>query len=192
MSEVLKRIRYEFGRFRFDPHQHVLSDEQQRPVALTPRAFDMLLYLVERADQLIEKAALMKAVWPNVIVEENNLSQHLSALRRALDDGSEGERYIMTVPRRGYRFVAEVKIISAATDGAERSDRQRSRTHGRGTPHGMHSTRWSRAWIYLRSDRCLPCSLLLGTPWWAPSRPPMTSSIAFSRTPKSPAQWGCS
>jgi TolB-like protein len=108
---------YEFGRFRLDRARQQLSDGEV-PVALTPRAFDMLLYLVEHAGQLVEKAALMKAVWPKVIVEENNLSQHVSALRQALGDGSEGQRYIVTVPRRGYRFVADVRLSENATDGA--------------------------------------------------------------------------
>ncbi|MGH8218826.1 MAG: winged helix-turn-helix domain-containing protein [Steroidobacteraceae bacterium] len=121
MSELLRPVRYEFGRFRLDPHQRLLSDEQQAPVALTPRAFDLLLCLVERAGQLLDKSTLLKAVWPNVIVEENNLSQHLSALRHALGDGGDGERYIVTVPRRGYRFVAEVRITAALTSASERA-----------------------------------------------------------------------
>ena len=67
------------------------------------------MHLVEHRGKLVEKSALMKAIWPNVVVEENNLSQHLSTLRHALGDGREGRRYIVTLPGRGYRFVANVQ-----------------------------------------------------------------------------------
>lgn len=111
---------YEFGRFRLDRARQQLSDGEV-PVALTPRAFDLLLYFVEHAGQLVEKDALMKAVWPKVVVAENNLSQHVSALRQALGDGTNGERYIVTVPRRGYRFIADVRLsanVAATKAGA--------------------------------------------------------------------------
>jgi TolB-like protein len=112
------RHSYEFGRFRLDRARQQLSDGEV-PVALTPRAFDLLLYFVEHAGQLVEKDALMKAVWPKVVVAENNLSQHVSALRQALGDGTNGERYIVTVPRRGYRFIVDVRLSAnaAATKG---------------------------------------------------------------------------
>ena len=105
---------YEFGGFRLDPERQLLTALNGAPITLPPRAFDLLVHLVERHGQLAEKSVLMKAIWPNVVVEDNNLSQHLSTLRHALGDGREGQRYIVTVPGRGYRFVAEVQARQAA------------------------------------------------------------------------------
>jgi len=99
--------RYEFGPFRLDPAERLLA-RGGRPVALTPKAFDLLVYLVERAGRLVEKRELMAALWPDTVVEEANLAYTVSALRKALGDGQEGEQFIQTVPTRGYRFVAPV------------------------------------------------------------------------------------
>ena len=79
-----------------------------QPVSLTPKAFDLLVYLVERHGQLVAKKDLLSAVWPDTFVEEANLTYTISALRKALGDSQDGERYIQTVPTRGYRFVAPV------------------------------------------------------------------------------------
>jgi DNA-binding winged helix-turn-helix (wHTH) protein/Tol biopolymer transport system component len=100
--------RYEFGPFRLDPAERLLTREGQ-PAALTPKAFDLLVYLVERAGRLVEKRELMAALWPDAVVEEANLAYTVSALRKALGDGQEGEQFIQTVPTRGYRFVAAVR-----------------------------------------------------------------------------------
>ena len=78
-------------------------------MSLTPKAFDLLIYLVEHHGRLVEKSTLMSALWPDTIVEEANLAFQISALRKALDDGAEGETLIQTVPTRGYRFVGVVK-----------------------------------------------------------------------------------
>ena len=111
---------YEFGDFRLDARQRRLSHRDGTPVALTPRLVDALLYLVERPGQLLDKNELMDALWPGLVVEENNLSQAISALRRALGDESQDSRYIQTVPRRGFRFVAEVRPVrdAGASDAA--------------------------------------------------------------------------
>ena len=76
--------------------------------SLTPKAFDLLVYLVEHQGRLVEKSTLMSALWPDTIVEEANLAFQISALRKALDDGGNGETLIQTVPTRGYRFVGVV------------------------------------------------------------------------------------
>ena len=102
---------YEFGDFRLDALQRRLLRRDGTPVALTPRLVDALLYLVERPGQLLDKDALLEALWPGLVVEENNLSQAISALRRALGDESQDSRYIQTVPRRGFRFVADVQPL---------------------------------------------------------------------------------
>lgn len=108
---------YEFGPFRLDPAERLLMREGH-PVPLTPKAFDLLVYLVERAGRLVEKQALMAALWPDAVVEEANLAYNVSAVRKALGDGQEGEQFIQTVPTRGYRFVAPVREVSAAPAAA--------------------------------------------------------------------------
>src|SRR5688500_15344410 len=96
---------YVFGVFRIDVGERVLLSEKG-PVSLTPKAFDLLLFLVENSGHILDKEELMKQVWPDSFVEENNLAQNISTLRKVLDDG--GAKFIQTVPRRGYRFAAEV------------------------------------------------------------------------------------
>lgn len=99
---------YEFGPFRIDLTEHILFRESL-PVPLTPKAFDTLLALVENPGRILEKDDLMSRVWPDTIVEENNLTQNISALRKALGQNPEERTYIETIPRRGYRFVATVR-----------------------------------------------------------------------------------
>jgi adenylate cyclase len=104
---------YEFGDFRLLAAQRSLTARSDgRPIDLTQKAFDTLRYLVQHPGELLDKATLMAAVWPNVVVEENNLNQVMSALRRALGDGSGGRRFIVTVPGRGYQFVAPVHEVA--------------------------------------------------------------------------------
>ena len=108
-----EQIVYEFGDFRLDPSRQQLTCSGSL-VPLKARAFDLLVYFAEHAGELIDKAAVMRAVWPNVVVEENNLSQHLSVLRHALGEGRHGRQFIVTVPRRGFRFVAEVHQVNGS------------------------------------------------------------------------------
>ncbi len=98
---------YAFGPYRLDPDEKVLFHESQ-PVPLTPKAVETLLVLVSRHGHVVGKDELMRAVWPDTSVEENNLTQNISALRRVLVEGIEGRHFIETVPRRGYRFVGDV------------------------------------------------------------------------------------
>ncbi|MEP7243969.1 MAG: winged helix-turn-helix domain-containing protein [Gammaproteobacteria bacterium] len=81
---------------------------------LTSRALDTLLFFAQHPGQLLDKDTLMKAVWPNVIVEENNLNQSISAVRRVLGDSRDEHRFIVTVPGQGYRFVCDVKVVTDA------------------------------------------------------------------------------
>src|SRR5215469_14910833 len=111
---------YEFGEFRLLAAQRRLTARSDgRPIELTPKALDMLHFLVQHPGELLDKSTLMAAVWPNVVVEENNLNQVVSALRRALGDGSAGRRFIVTVPGRGYQFVAAVHETGDATASAQ-------------------------------------------------------------------------
>lgn len=105
--------RYAFDDFCLDSAARALS-RSGTPVALTPRVFDTLLHLLERSGELVDKDELMQAVWPSRVVEENNLNQAISALRRALGEAHGEHRYILTVPGRGYRFVAQVRSMSSA------------------------------------------------------------------------------
>ena len=111
---------YEFGLFTVQPDERLLLREG-RPVSLTPKAFDLLIQLVERPGQLVGKQELMTALWPDTFVEETNLAYTMSALRRALGDGQNGNQFIQTVPTRGYRFVSPVmRKEPAASIAADR------------------------------------------------------------------------
>ena len=110
MSRQGKQM-YEFGPFRIDVAERHLMREGNT-VPLTPKAFDTLMVLVENRGHLLEKEELMQRLWPETFVEEANLTNNISQLRKALGDDSGGHRYIETVPRRGYRFVAEVEELS--------------------------------------------------------------------------------
>jgi TolB-like protein/DNA-binding winged helix-turn-helix (wHTH) protein/Tfp pilus assembly protein PilF len=110
MGEPVPPFAFEFGEFSLDPKRGVVH-RKGRTLELTPRAFDTLLYLVEHAGQVVEKAALLGAVWPNLVVEEGNLSQTIYVIRRALGERPDEHRSIVTVPGRGYRFVADVRKV---------------------------------------------------------------------------------
>src|SRR6185295_11491010 len=98
---------YLFDGFRVDVNERLLFKDN-REVTLTPKVFDTLLVLLENSSHVMTKKELMRQVWPDSFVEENNLAQNISILRKALGKGKEGEQYIQTVPKRGYRFVADV------------------------------------------------------------------------------------
>src|SRR6476646_12153941 len=106
MSRPGKRC-YSFDAFRVDPGERLLF-KGDRQVPLTPKVFDTLLVLLENSSHVLTKQELMQQVWPDSFVEENNLAQNISILRKALGEGKEGEQYIQTVPKRGYRFVGNV------------------------------------------------------------------------------------
>lgn len=142
----------DFGPFRYDPVQRVLFRAGE-PVALPPKAVDTLHALVERRGQVVEKADLMRLVWPDCTVEEIGLARNISILRKAL--GDDAETYIETVPKRGYRF-------AASSDGrASGSDL-----------HLPHGHRWAVAavtaalflllvgvyWQFYRPSRFVPAS----------------------------------
>jgi DNA-binding winged helix-turn-helix (wHTH) protein/TolB-like protein len=101
---------YEFGDFRLDPAEHLLLRDGE-PVSLTPKTFDLLVHLVEHRGRLVSKDQLLKALWPESFVEEANLTVSISALRKALGEKRGAPQYIDTVPKKGYRFVANVAQI---------------------------------------------------------------------------------
>ena len=101
---------YEFGPFQLDPPERLLLCDGQ-PVAVPPKAFDLLVFLVERRGHLVQKEELLKTVWCGSFVEEGNLSVAVSILRKALNDDRDLHKYIETVSKRGYRFVADVRQV---------------------------------------------------------------------------------
>src|SRR5262252_5454909 len=105
---------YEFGEFQIDKGRRLLRRLDGTPVPLTPRVFETLLYMVEHHDAVLDKERIMEAVWPDSIVEENNLAQAISKLRQVLGETPGSHSYIVTVPGRGYRFVA--KVTQHSTD----------------------------------------------------------------------------
>lgn len=99
---------YEFDDFRVDAMKRLLLKGNGEPVPLTPKVFDTLLYLVRHAGKIVEKDELMREIWTDTIVEENNLSQNISILRRVLGEKRGEHRFIVTIPGRGFSFVAVV------------------------------------------------------------------------------------
>lgn len=113
MPNETKRI-FEFGEFRLDATERLLL-AQDKPLALTPKVFDLLVLMVENRGRLLEKDRLLSSLWPDTFVEEANLSVNVSTLRKTL--GPVGAGYIETVPKRGYRFTAVVREITVETPG---------------------------------------------------------------------------
>jgi DNA-binding winged helix-turn-helix (wHTH) protein len=122
---------YDFGPFRLDAREGTLLRDGQR-VHLTQRGYEALLMLIRNRDRVVDKNELLNTLWPDSDVEENNLNQLISGLRKALDDRRR-ERYIKTVPKRGYRFIAYVAEVSddAKESVAETPDVQPVNTNGR-------------------------------------------------------------
>ena len=124
MSKQEKHF-YEFGPFRLEPLKRRLLRDGE-PVAVTPKAFDTLLVLIEQSGKTIDKNELMEKVWPDAVVEENNLNQCITALRKSLGDTRHESRYIATIPSIGYRFVGEVrKVTDVVTARLEPADTTR-------------------------------------------------------------------
>ncbi len=107
---------YEFGPFRLDVAEGVLIRHGQ-PVHLTPKALKLLLVLVRRYNHIVEKDELMRQVWPDTVVEETNLAGNIHALRQILGETNGDEKYIETIPKRGYRFVAKVRRVPGRDGG---------------------------------------------------------------------------
>ena len=98
---------YEFDGYRLDPARRSLTQADGAEVKLTGRRFDTLVYLVEHAGEVVDRDAIVHAVWPRRVVEDNNLNQAIAVLRRLL-----GEQHIVTVAGRGYQFVTPVRVVN--------------------------------------------------------------------------------
>src|SRR5467141_2583211 len=108
---------YRFGQFMLDSDRRTLS-RANSPVSLTPKAFDVLLFLAKNPNRLVTKEELLQAVWGDTFVEEGNLTQYISHLRKALGDNPEDTRLIVTIARKGYQFTAGV-TVAESTDSTK-------------------------------------------------------------------------
>jgi DNA-binding winged helix-turn-helix (wHTH) protein/TolB-like protein/Flp pilus assembly protein TadD len=114
---------YQFGPFQIDKLNHVLMRDRET-LPLKPKAFDMLLLLVENRGRVLDKDELLSRLWPDTVVEESNLSQNVYLLRKVLGEKPGGEAYIATMPKRGYRFVASVREVEDADSDSTPDDSQ--------------------------------------------------------------------
>src|SRR5687768_10113702 len=122
MTSTTRRV-YEFGDFRLDPAERLLTRNNQ-PVELPPKAFDILVVLVERHGRLVRKDEFLHDLWRDTFVEEGTLKRHISALRKTLGENGENggsQRYIETLPKAGYRFAASVTILEIESPPANGS-----------------------------------------------------------------------
>jgi adenylate cyclase len=205
-----------FGDFRFSVPARELSrigkHGSATPISLGSRAADLLHLFLDRPGELISKSEIMDAVWPNVAVEESNLTVQISALRRALDDGRDGASYIQTVPGRGYRFVprgdnaiGSKTIVTTGAAGAPETDAaapssQTLRALSAVTSGGRRAVHWRRAaaglitaamvlvhWRGLSADRPLlrpepPRLSIVALPFMSESAEPKDGELAAAIT----------
>ena len=123
MEQQAKHL-YEFGSFWLDADERLLLRTGEA-VPLTPKAFDLLLALITQPGHLLEKEVLLKTVWPDSFVEENNLADNIFKLRKALGEGENGQKFIETIPKRGYRFVATVtESVADESQSVRQADNQ--------------------------------------------------------------------
>ena len=175
---------YEFGRFRLDSAERLLLRSGQ-PVSLTPKAFDLLVYLVERHGRLVTKQELMRALWSETFVEEANLTYTVSALRKALGEREgQDEQLIQTVPTRGYRFVASVTHDEELPVSSPPVDRSRGGGDGQVTAVAPRRTRERLAWIVAAVFGVVSCAMIV---LYLRAVPPAPDPLEFPIAP--PENW---
>ena len=123
LKEAAQARFYRFGEYEVDSAQRLLLRNGER-VTLTPKAFDVLLALLERHGEIVSKDELLRIVWPDTVVEEISLTRNISVLRKTLGEKPDEHNYIVTVPGTGYRFVAAVE--RADTPGGAASEKARA------------------------------------------------------------------
>ena len=168
-----------FGPFSIDIQERILEREGQ-PVALTPKAFDLLAALLEEPGQPRVQGRTLRRVWPDTFVEESNLAYNVFAVRKALGDTAEDATYIETVPKRGYRFKAPVTTVA-------RGPPRRRAAPERAAPRSL----WrSRPWTVAATVPALGLTVLMGTAWWRapwsgapPHAVPLTSLAGVLSSP---------
>jgi DNA-binding winged helix-turn-helix (wHTH) protein len=180
MSNGTKDL-YEFGAYRLDPGRKLLLRNGD-VVALTSKALEILLVLVERSERVVTKDELMKEVWPDSFVEEANLTQHISMVRKALGETPQDHRYIVTFPGQGYRFAGGVRV--ACLNGTEKVLESRfssgigiEQTEG-GPTLSTHEALVVDDGRLARDDDIHPAPVRSRTFWWAVAVAVFTLSIA--------------
>ncbi len=131
-----------FDGFRIDPAKRLLFNGDVS-IALMPKAFDTLLYLAENSGRVVGKDELLREVWSETIVEENNLTQNISVLRKVLGEGPREHRFIATVPGQGYKFVSDVRKIEQVNEPASISDEEQPEN-----ANGLFGTLKGRFWFF--------------------------------------------
>jgi TolB-like protein/DNA-binding winged helix-turn-helix (wHTH) protein len=175
---------YRFGRFALDSRKRALS-RADSPVSLTPKAFDVLLFLAQNPNRLVTREELLQAVWGDTFVEEGNLTQHISLLRKALGDNSEDTRLIVTIARKGYQFAMDVTVDEAPDTAKQTPVQVPTAPSSRGDPQPIPTSpaddaapRARRHWRNAATLAALTVVLAAGT---------YTSWRHFSRTPPPPS-----
>ena len=167
--------RYAFGDFVLEPSQQRVRHLDGATLNLTPRLFAALQLFVENPGKLLDKDALMLALWPGLVVDENSLSQVVSGLRRALADDTVGSRYIQTVPRRGFRFIAAVTLLPDQTQPEVSPPAVANEAAGKVPVVGRASER--RRWLSLALVGAAATSMG-GTALWVSRRAPAPAASA--------------
>src|SRR5262245_34343834 len=119
IPEPVRRA-YEFGPFSLDVDRRLMLKSDQ-VIPLTSKAFETLLVLVQNHSRVVEKDELLKQIWPDTVVEERNLAVNISTLRKVLGESPESHDYIVTIPGRGYRFVAPVRELRSAENSGDKT-----------------------------------------------------------------------
>ena len=177
--------RYEFGDFVLERSQMRVLQRDGVELALPPRLFNALLLFVQRPGELLDKELLMSSLWPGLVVEENNLNQVISGLRRALGDDTQSTQFIQTVPRRGYRFVAPVRAAPETQAGpAPVPD------PGPGSVPGTLVAGGRRHWLRTAGGS-VAVAAIAGVGWWqwrtgVPSAAPRTAGATLAVLPFKP------
>ena len=120
----MKTMVYSFGEFHIDRAKRVLL-RRGEPVVVSPKCLELLVFLVDNRNRLVEKEEVLQGVWPDSFVDEQNVKQNVYVLRRILGDDQNGHTFIQTIPRRGYKFIAPVIELERQVGecGAEESHR---------------------------------------------------------------------
>jgi DNA-binding winged helix-turn-helix (wHTH) protein/TolB-like protein/tetratricopeptide (TPR) repeat protein len=157
------RKRYSFGPFQLDPQQRLLTFEG-RPEHLPPRTFDLLLYLLERNNEVVDKNVLMNEVWRDTFVEDANLTVHISRIRKLLQHDARNTATIQTFPKTGYRFVAPVEVLGYGTEISANETARDAKAEQRGLQRDVKArTRPSRLSIAAVGGTALLLFLAFGS-----------------------------
>jgi Tol biopolymer transport system component/DNA-binding winged helix-turn-helix (wHTH) protein len=164
--ETGKLVSYEFEGFRVEPEKRLLWRDESK-IAITPKVFETLLIFLEHRGEVLEKDRLINLLWPDSFVEESNLAQNVAVLRKALGESSKQHRFILTIPGRGYRFVAEVKKIFAESENLEEKENHelRAADHKQKTEEkteGPVVQTTNRKWLFLTVPLALVAMLVFG------------------------------